>query len=123
MKKFLVLLNGNFDICAVADYSCESARQLMLRLFRYYMEHSRQCRIDYTITSFNMLNDPDYYHLGLLGGNANVFMCTKSILKILRNFDIRKYNLVAIPNESLFPDVLRNPEDGMVGSFVSMYRI
>ncbi len=121
MKKFLILLNSSSDICAVADYSCESARQLILRLFRYYMEHSRQCRIDYTITLVNLLNDPDYCHLGLLGGNANVFMCTKSVLKTLRNFDIRKYKLVAISNESLFPYVLRNSEDGMVGSYAAMY--
>lgn len=98
----------NDEVVAVALASCQAASQLIMKLFDKYGKSRKFVSIISNVTYENLLGSPAHYHLGVLGGNANVFCCIRPVFKILSEVSLRRYGLVAIPSSQLFPEVLHD---------------
>ena len=98
----------NDEVVAVALASCQAASQLIMKLFDKYAKSRKFVSIISNVTYENLLGSSAHYHLGVLGGNANVFCCIRPVFKILSEVSLRRYGLVAIPSSQLFPEVLHD---------------
>lgn len=111
-NRYLILLNRNDDIEAVADCGCQSAERLMFRLFNLYAK-VRYVRLDSVITDIDMLFSPDFYHFGKISGSLNVFACNKKLFQRLKAVPLKSYGLVPVPNSSIYADVLLSRSSGL----------
>lgn len=105
--RYLCLL-VNDEVVAVALASCQGASQLIMKLFDKYSKSRKFVSLVSNVTHENLLGSPAHYHLGVLGGNANVFCCVRLIFKSLAEVSLRRYGLVAIPSSQLFPEALHD---------------
>ena len=111
-KRYLILLNQNDDIEAVADCTCQSAERLVFRLFNQFSK-VRYVRLDSVITDIDMLDSPDFYHFGKISGSLNVFACNKKVFQRLKAIPLKNYGLVAVPNSAIYTHVLVPRSSGL----------
>lgn len=107
MKRYLLLVR-NDDIVAAADTSGGGALKLINKLFLRYCKTDEFVSLVSLRTDENILYNPRMYHLGVIGGDANVFCCTKAVFKVLRTIPLKSYGLVSISNDALYPEDLCN---------------
>lgn len=106
-NRYLCLLLGD-EVSAVALASCQGASQLIMKLFDKYSKTRKFVSIVSDVTHEDLLGSSAHYHLGVLGGNANVFCCIRPVFKTLSEISLKRYGLVAIPSDQLFPEVLHD---------------
>ena len=105
INKYYMLVIGDL-VAAVSEAGNGSAEALIKRLFSYYCKRRDFVSLNYVVTDENLLSSVAHYHLGLVGGRANVFSFDKKILPALKEIPLKSYNMVAVSNDDLFPQAL-----------------